>query len=55
MLPDIVISNAITPEELALGDSITGPCPGDECNDDTGGCLPADASCGQDCSCPSDK
>ncbi|MFA5392521.1 MAG: hypothetical protein WC306_02395 [Candidatus Paceibacterota bacterium] len=36
-------------EELALGIMTSDSCPGDDCNDDTGGCLPADSSCGQDC------
>jgi len=55
MVMEIRVSKAMSPKELALGIIIAGPCPGDDCNADTGGCLPADTSCGQDCSCPSDE
>ena len=50
----IRVLKAMFPEELALGIVANGPCPGDDCNADTGGCLPADSSCGQDCSCSGD-
>ncbi len=54
MIMQIKVLKAKFPKELALDIMAIGPCPGDDCNTDTGGCLPADSSCGQDCSCPSD-
>jgi len=49
MVMKIRVSKAMFLKELALGIITTGSCPGDDCNDDTGDCLPADSSCGQDC------
>lgn len=46
------VVDAVLPAELAFKPNTRlnfGNCPGDGCNDDTGGCEPADASCGQDC------
>lgn len=46
------VVDAVLPAELALkpgGRLSAGPCPGDGCNDDQGGCEAGDASCGQDC------
>jgi hypothetical protein len=44
------VVKARLPEELVLdlASYPGGPCPGDDCNDDSGGCT-HDASCGQDC------
>jgi hypothetical protein len=49
MIMQLRVLEAKSLEELALGIMANGPCPGDDCNDDTGDCLPADSSCGQDC------
>ena len=46
--PEIRVAQATLPEELVLGVKGYAGCPGDGCNDDTGGCT-HDASCGQDC------
>ncbi len=46
------VVDAVLPAELALkpsGHLSAGPCPGDDCNADQGGCEAGDASCGQDC------
>lgn len=44
------VVDAVLPSELVLRPSTSyGPCPGDGCNSDQGGCSPSDASCGQDC------
>lgn len=44
------VVDAVLPSELVLGPSTSrGPCPGDGCNSDQGGCDAGDASCGQDC------
>lgn len=44
------VVDAVLPSELVLKPSTSrGPCPGDGCNTDQGGCYPSDASCGQDC------
>ncbi len=43
----LLIVDAVLPEELIL-DSGIGPCSGDDCNSDSGGCT-HDAACGQDC------
>lgn len=45
---DLRIVDAILPEELVLDVGVSASCPGDDCNDDQGGCT-HDASCGQDC------
>lgn len=48
-MSDLQIVNAVLPNELVLdlGTAI-GPCRGDDCNSDQGGCT-HDSSCGQDC------
>lgn len=43
------VVDVILPEELVLNlGTASMPCPGDDCNDDTG-CSASDAGCGQDC------
>jgi len=46
---ELRIVDAVLPEELVLSTGTAlGPCNGDDCNDDQGGCM-HDGSCGQDC------
>jgi len=42
------IKIAVLPEEIVLGTDAVGPCEGDGCNSDQGGCT-GDAGCGQHC------
>jgi len=46
---EIVVKQAILPDELTLGVDNYSGCDGDDCNGDQGGCDASDASCGQDC------
>ncbi|MDP2638799.1 MAG: hypothetical protein Q8P06_01365 [Candidatus Azambacteria bacterium] len=46
-MENLRVVDAVLPEELVL-DLEVGPCAGDGCNSDQGGCT-HDASCGQDC------
>lgn len=49
LMDDLRVVDAVLPEELVLSlGTASAPCPGDDCNDDQGGCT-HDASCGQDC------
>lgn len=45
---NVIVQQAILPDELTLGVRVYSDCGGDGCNDDQGGCD-SDASCGQDC------
>jgi len=48
MYENFFLKKVILPEELSLN-MVDTVCNGDDCNDNQGGCTPADASCGQDC------
>ena len=48
-MTEVRVIEASLPQELALDAECSCDCTGDGCNDDQGGCSPADASCGQDC------